>query len=218
MVENMGSKLNHLWFPVTPFEQNCSLVWCEKTAKAVIIDPGALSASLEAEIVERNLIIEGIWLTHGHWDHAGAGKYYADKYGVKIIGPHIEDSFLLESLPAQAARFGLSSDTEAFLPDRWLNEGEVLNLGEFSFEVLHCPGHTPGHIVFIEKTARKAWVGDVLFNGSIGRTDFPRGNFEDLISSIKTKLLPLGDDIEFYPGHGSPSNFGRERKHNPFLQ
>ncbi|WP_093317722.1 MBL fold metallo-hydrolase [Thorsellia anophelis] len=210
--------MQYLWFPVTPFEQNCSLIWCSVTNEAVIVDPGGSSPELEKKITELNLSIKAIWLTHGHWDHAGAGKYYADKYNIEILGPHIEDTFLFESLPEQAARFGLSSETEAYLPSKWLKEGDSVEIGKLKFDVLHCPGHTPGHIVFIEKTQGKAWVGDVLFNGSIGRTDFPRGNTADLLSSIKNKLLPLGDDIEFYPGHGSSSTFGREKRYNPFLK
>lgn len=218
MVTQASNSINHLWFPVTPFEQNCSLIWCTATKEAVIVDPGGVSAQLEKTLTDLNLNLKAIWLTHGHWDHAGAGKHYADKYQVDIIGPHIEDTFLLQSLPEQAARFGLSADTQSYLPTRWLTEGDSVQVGNLTFDVLHCPGHTPGHIVFIEKTQRQAWVGDVIFNGSVGRTDFPRGNTADLIASIKNKLLPLGDDIEFFPGHGTSSTFGREKIYNPFLK
>ncbi|MFC0180387.1 MBL fold metallo-hydrolase [Thorsellia kenyensis] len=210
--------MSYLQFPVTPFEQNCSLVWCEQTRKAVIIDPGSRSLALENAIIENNLIIAAVLLTHGHWDHAGAGKLYADKYQVPINGPHFEDKFLLECLPDQAARFGLSAETEAYEPTSWLNEGDVFILGELTFEILHCPGHTPGHIVFVEKNTQHTWAGDVLFRGSVGRTDFPRSNSQDLIQSIKNKLLPLGQDMRIFPGHGPMTTIGIEEKSNPFLK
>lgn len=202
--------------PVTPFAQNCSLVSCPKTGKAAFIDPGGDIDHLEAVLQESGLVLEKILLTHGHIDHCGEARMLADRLGVPIEGPHREDAFWIDQLPVQGQMFGFPP-LAAFAPDRWLEDGETVTVGEEVLEVVHCPGHTPGHVVFISLSDRLAFVGDVLFAGSIGRTDFPRGNHGDLIRAIQERLLPLGDDIEFVPGHGPMSSFGEERRSNPFL-
>jgi len=202
--------------PVTPYQQNCSLVWCKHTGKAALIDPGGEEDRLLKAVALAGVKLDMLLLTHGHLDHVGAAKKLSAQWGIPILGPHREDAFLLDSLPEQAQRFGFPP-AQAFTPDRWLEDGEQIKLGEQRFEVLHCPGHTPGHLVFYNPTARLAFVGDVLFQGSIGRTDFPRGNLADLIRSIRETLFPLGDDIAFVPGHGPMSTLGDERLHNPFV-
>lgn len=202
--------------PVTAFQENCSIIWCESTKDAAIIDPGGEPELLKKAIEKLALKVTKILLTHGHLDHVGAAKELANFYQVKILGPQEEDQFLLDNLPQQCVQFGFPF-CEAFEPDSWLNEGDTVDVGNISFDVLHCPGHTPGHIVFVNKIAKIAFVGDVLFNNSIGRTDFPRGNYSDLIASIKNKLFPLGDDITFVSGHGPISTFGYERMNNQFL-
>ncbi|KAB7897705.1 MBL fold metallo-hydrolase [Rouxiella sp. S1S-2] len=203
--------------PVTAFSQNCSVIYCPKTNQAAVVDPGGDAEKIKAEVAALGVNITQVLLTHGHLDHVGAAAELAAHYQVPIIGPHKEDAFLLEGLPEQARMFGLEH-CAAFTPDTWLAEGDVVKVGEESLSVLECPGHTPGHIVFINDAARFAVSGDVIFKGGVGRSDFPRGNHEDLINAIKTKLLPLGDDIVFLPGHGPMSNLGHERKTNPFLQ
>jgi len=202
--------------PVTDYQQNCSLVWCSETNKAALIDPGGDVDILLRAVREEGVQLEKLLLTHGHLDHVGGAKLIAEQLNIPIIGPHQADAFWLELLPSQAEMFGFP-DLEAFVPSRWLQEGEQVTVGNELFDVLHCPGHTPGHIVFYNAASRVAFVGDVLFQNSIGRSDFPRGNYDALISSIKEKLLPLGDDVVFIPGHGPLSTFGREREHNPFL-
>lgn len=202
--------------PVTAFEENCTIVWCEKTLQAAIIDPGGEFELLTRAVEKLQVNITKILLTHGHLDHVGAAKALADHYQVKIYGPQREDRFLLDSLSQQSVQFGFPF-CASFEPDVWLNENDKVQIGEVNLAVLHCPGHTPGHIVFINHQQKIAFVGDVLFKNSIGRTDFPRGNYSDLMSSIKHKLLPLGDDIIFIPGHGAMSTFGEERINNPFL-
>ncbi len=202
--------------PVTAFSQNCSVIYCPQTQQAAVVDPGGDAEKIKHEVSALGVTITQVLLTHGHLDHVGAAAEIAAHYQVPIIGPHREDAFLLESLPQQARMFGLE-DCAAFTPDRWLEEGDMVKVGEESLAVLECPGHTPGHIVFINDAARFAVSGDVIFKGGVGRSDFPRGNHEDLINSIKTKLLPLGDDIVFLPGHGPMSTLGYERLHNPFL-
>ncbi|MDD4880497.1 MAG: MBL fold metallo-hydrolase [Gallionellaceae bacterium] len=202
--------------PVTPFQQNCTLVWCEATGKAALIDPGGEPESLLAAIEQHGLTLDKLLLTHGHIDHVGAAGSLSERLGIAIEGPQAEDAFLLDALPRQGAMFGFPH-VEPFRPDRWLNEGDRVTVGEVEFEVLHCPGHTPGHVVFFQPGERLAFVGDVLFKGSIGRSDFERGDHNALIRSIREKLWPLGDDVKFIPGHGTASTFGWERHHNPFV-
>ncbi|XBS71089.1 MBL fold metallo-hydrolase [Acerihabitans sp. KWT182] len=202
--------------PVTAFSQNCSLLWCEKTGDAALVDPGGEAAKIIADVSARAVTIKQILLTHGHLDHVGAAAELAAHYGVPIIGPQREDRFLLDALPEQSRMFGLD-DCQPFTPDQWLEEGDEVRIGEDRFEILHCPGHTPGHIVFYHRDAHIIMMGDVLFKGGVGRSDFPRGSHQALINSIRTKLLPLGDDIAFIPGHGAMSTLGHERLTNPFL-
>lgn len=202
--------------PVTAFAQNCSLVWCDETNEAALIDPGGDIPVLLAAIEERGLTLKALWLTHAHIDHAGATGTLARTHGVPIIGPHPGDQFWIDALPQQSQMFGFPQ-AEPFAPTQWLKDGDTVTIGQHTLQVLHCPGHTPGHVVLFEPVTRHAFVGDVLFAGSIGRTDFPGGNHADLINAIKGKLLPLGDDITFTPGHGPESTFGEERLYNPYL-
>ncbi len=209
--------------PVTPLQQNCTLLWEEATKRAVVVDPGGDAPEIMRGIEHLGLKVEALWLTHGHLDHAGGAKALKaaleERQGddVPLIGPDARDRFLLEGIEESARRFGLSG-LENVLPDRWLAEGETLTLGPLRFDVLHCPGHTPGHVVFVERARRFAILGDVLFRGSVGRTDFPYGDHAALIGAIRAKLLPLGDDIIFLCGHGEGSTLGIERRTNPFLQ
>lgn len=202
--------------PVTPYAQNCSLVWCERTGAAALIDPGGDVDRLLAAVDQAGVRLEKLLLTHGHLDHVGGALELARGLGLPILGPHAADAFWLDALPRQAEMFGFPP-AAAFTPDRWLEHGDHVELGETRLDVLHCPGHTPGHIVFFDAAARLAFVGDVLFRDSIGRTDFPRGNHADLIAAIRDRLFPLGDDVAFVPGHGPISTFGRERRLNPFV-
>ncbi len=202
--------------PVTPYQQNCSLIWCEHSRRAALVDPGGDVELLLAAVKKADVILERLLLTHGHLDHVGGAHELSQRLGLPIIGPHPDDAFLFASLPVQAERFGFPPAT-AFTPTQWLNDGEDVALGEVTLRVIHTPGHTPGHVVLFDPDSRHAFVGDVLFKGSIGRTDFPRGNYNDLIHSIRDKLFPLGDDIAFIPGHGPMSTFGHERRNNPFV-
>lgn len=202
--------------PVTPYQQNCSLVWCETTGLGAFIDPGGEADRLIRATEAAGVKVDKIILTHGHIDHVGAAPELARRLDVPIYGPGEDDAFLLDNLSRQSEMFGFPH-CPVFRPDHWLSEGDVIQVGEVALEVLHCPGHTPGHMVLFQRESRHAFVGDVLFEGSIGRTDFPRGNHRDLIVSIKTKLFPLGDDIAFVPGHGGMSTFGEERRYNPFV-
>ena len=201
--------------PVTPYLQNCSLVW-DRTGHAALIDPGGETERLLAEISARNLTLEKVLLTHGHLDHVGAADELRTRFGIPIEGPERTEQFWLDALPQQAQMFNFPP-AQAFTPDRWLNDGDVVQVGTLHFDVLHCPGHTPGHVVFFERAAKVAFVGDVLFKGAIGRTDFPRGQHATLITAIREKLWPLGDDVQFVPGHGAMSTFGDERRTNPFV-
>jgi hydroxyacylglutathione hydrolase len=203
--------------PVTPYQQNCSLIWCEKTRQAALIDPGGDIEVLLAQVKKRCLHLEKLLLTHGHLDHAGSARQLADMLDIPLIGPHRADEFWFNLLPKQAEMFRFEH-VDPFLPDQWLEDGMTVTVGEESLSVLHCPGHTPGHVVFYHAGIKTAFVGDVLFQGSIGRTDFPQGDYDALIRCIKEKLFPLGDDIVFIPGHGPLSTFGAERVSNPFLQ
>ncbi|WP_321785657.1 MBL fold metallo-hydrolase [Paraburkholderia sp. J94] len=202
--------------PVTPFQQNCSLLVCEATNRAAVVDPGGDLERIEAEIANQGVQLEKVLLTHGHLDHCAGAKALADKFGVPIEGPQEDERFWIDQLPEQSVRFGFGH-AQAFEPDRWLANGETVRFGDEEMEVYHCPGHTPGHVVFFSRPHRLALVGDVLFAGSIGRTDFPRGNHADLIRSIREKLWPLGDDVTFVPGHGPVSTFGEERRSNPYV-
>jgi len=202
--------------PVTPLQQNCTIVWCARTLKAAVIDPGGEIPRLMQAIADQGLTLEKIWITHGHLDHAGGTAALKALTGVPIEGPHPDDAFWIDQIDASGARWGMP-EARGFTPDRWLHDGDKVTLGETEFEVYHCPGHTPGHVIFFHRQARFAQVGDVLFQGSIGRTDFPRGNHADLIAAITGKLWPLGDDVRFVPGHGPMSSFGQERRSNPFV-
>ncbi len=202
--------------PVTPFQQNCSILWCEKTRAAAIVDPGGDVERILAGVRELDLKVVKLLITHGHLDHAGGAASLAAQLGVPIEGPQEEDSFWLKQLPQQGQMFG-GPQVAAFTPDRWLADGDTVSFGEVTLSVLHCPGHTPGHVVFYSAADKLAIVGDVLFQGSIGRTDFPRGDHDALIRSIRDKLWPLGDDVAFIPGHGPMSSFGAERRDNPYV-
>ena len=199
--------------PVTPFEQNCSLLWCTKTMRGVLIDAGGDLDRLKLAIERAGITVEKLLVTHGHMDHCGLTGMLARDLGVPIEGPHPDDLFWIESLAEP--RYGVPSET--FTPDRWLADGDTVSFGEITMDVIHCPGHTPGHVIFHHAPSHLAVVGDVLFKGSIGRTDFPRGNHQDLLDSITQKLWPLGDDVTFICGHGPTSTFGHERATNPFV-
>tara|TARA_Y100001934_G_scaffold273746_1_gene364574 strand:- start:770 stop:1414 length:645 start_codon:yes stop_codon:yes gene_type:complete len=200
---------------VTPFEQNASILFCSETNKCAIVDPGGDIHILLELLKNHNLVPERVLLTHGHIDHAGGATEISEILNVEIHGPHIDDKFLLDELQKQGEMFGLQSKN--CNPDKWLNEGDVVMVGNQKLEVYFCPGHTPGHIIFFNKKVNLAIVGDVLFNGSIGRTDLPGGNYNQLIESVKNKLWPLGDDVDFIPGHGPVSTFKVERNSNPFV-
>ncbi|KEY90917.1 hypothetical protein CF67_08002 [Candidatus Photodesmus blepharus] len=203
--------------PVTSFSQNCSIVWCDETMEGIVIDPGGNVEKLSVLIQKLQVNVLYLTLTHGHLDHVGGTKALAEVLGgVEIVGPHKDDNFWLRGLKNQSQIFNFPL-TEAFKPNRWLTDGDQIKFGNQVLDVLHTPGHTPGHVVFFNENEKLAFVGDVLFNGSIGRTDFPKGDFDALINSIKMKLLPLGDSIRFVPGHGPESTFGHERNSNPFL-
>ena len=201
---------------VTPFQQNCSVFWCEETMKGAVVDPGGDLEQIEAAIKESGATIEKILLTHGHVDHAAAAGALAERLGVPIEGPHIGDKFLIDGLPDQAAKYGFG-DAEPFQPTLWLDQGDTVMVGNLKLDVKHCPGHSPGHVIFNIEAFKVAIVGDVLFQGSVGRTDLPGGDHDALINSIRTQLWPLGDDITFVPGHGAASTFAIERQRNPFV-
>ena len=210
------AKAGAMIVPVTAFEQNCTLLWCTATQKAVVIDPGGDVPKIQAAIKQANVTVQKIWITHGHIDHVGGAADLRDALKVEIEGPHLADKFLLDNVVESGKRFGITGVRD-FAPERWLEEGEQVSIGELTFDILHCPGHSPGSVVFFNKEIRFAHVGDVLFNGSVGRTDLPGGNHATLIRSIKEKLLPLGDDVGFICGHGAGSRIGHERMTNPFL-
>ena len=202
--------------PVTPLQQNCSLIWDTQTREAVFVDPGGDADMLMGALQHYGLTLKEMWLTHGHLDHAGAAADLRERTGAPIIGPHKDDQFWLDQIESSAARYGVTG-LRNVTPDRYLEDGETLTLGDTTFDVAHTPGHTPGHVVIHNRDAKIAFVGDVLFKGSIGRTDFPRSNHEQLIASITEKLWPLGDDMRFIPGHGDGTTFGYERRTNPYV-
>jgi hydroxyacylglutathione hydrolase len=201
--------------PVTPLQQNCTLLWCTETMKGAFVDPGGDLDRLKAAAAQAGVMIEKILVTHGHIDHCGQAGLLADELGVPIEGPHEEDLFWISRLEEDGHRYGING--RPFTSDRYLVDGDTVTVGKLTFNVRHCPGHTPGHVIFHHPESKLAIVGDVLFQGSIGRTDFPRGNHQDLVDAITRKLWPMGDDTHFVPGHGPMSTFGHERATNPFV-
>jgi len=208
--------LHYETIPVTPFQQNCSVVWEDVGMTAAIIDPGGDLDVLQSACKQLGVKLVVIWITHAHIDHAGGTAELADKLQLPIIGPHPGDQFWIDGLKDAAASYGFAP-SRAFTPTRWLADGDTVTLGAHTLQVRHCPGHTPGHVVFYSPEIQRAFVGDVLFAGSIGRTDFPQGNHQDLLDSITQRLWPMGDDTVFIPGHGPESTFGRERRSNPYV-
>lgn len=202
--------------PVTPYQQNCSVIKCLTTGRAAVVDPGGDVERIMGAVEQMEATVEKVILTHAHMDHCAAADVLRQQLEVPIEGPHEGDAFWLEKLPEWCRMSGFPH-TDSFMPDRWLQQDDRVSVGEQILEVMHCPGHTPGHVVFYYRPQKVAWVGDVLFQGSIGRTDFPMGDHEQLIASIRGKLFPLGDDITFIPGHGPTSTFGEERRTNPFV-
>lgn len=203
--------------PVTPFSQNCSIIWCEETMEAAAVDPGGDLARINEAIGNSGAKLTKILITHGHLDHAGGADELSKQHGVPIEGPHKGDDYWIEGIPEHAAKYGWDGGARSFSPDRWLEGGDTCTVGNVTLDVYHCPGHTPGHVVFVDPKDKVAFVGDVLFKGSIGRTDFPGGDFDTLITSITTNLWPRGNDITFVSGHGPLSTFGEERHTNPFV-
>ncbi len=201
--------------PVTPLQQNCSLLWCTKTMRGALVDPGGDLPRLRDAIAKTGVTIEKILVTHGHIDHCGEAGTLARELGVPIEGPHEADRFWISRLDDDGRKYGIAGSV--FEPDRWLVNGDKVTVGEVELDVIHCPGHTPGHVVFHHAPSHLAIVGDVLFKGSIGRTDFPMGNHQDLIDAITQRLWPLGNDTLFVPGHGETSTFGHERKTNAYV-
>jgi glyoxylase-like metal-dependent hydrolase (beta-lactamase superfamily II) len=202
--------------PVTPFQQNCSLLVCDETRRAAVVDPGGDLDRVLAAADQLGVTLEKILVTHGHLDHCGATADLSERFQLPVEGPHTADRFWIDQLPQAGARYGFPP-LKAFTPGRWLQDGDRVQVGNVELEVRHCPGHTPGHVIFFNAESRVAWVGDVLFRGSIGRTDFPRGDYATLIRSITTQLWPLGCDVAFVPGHGPMSTFGEERRSNPYV-
>lgn len=207
----------YLTLPVTPFAQNCSIVWCDETSRAAVIDPGGELDRILKAVESHGLTLEQIWLTHAHIDHAGGTAELAERLQIPIVGPHVGDQFWIDALADQSRMFNFPL-SKPFKPNRWLNDGDTVQVGHCELTVRHCPGHTPGHVVFHSATAQRAFVGDVLFAGGIGRTDFPGGDFDTLIDSIRGRLWPMGNQTVFIPGHGPESTFGQERARNPYVR
>ncbi|MFB9948058.1 MBL fold metallo-hydrolase [Rhizobium puerariae] len=204
--------------PVTPFQQNCTILFDDETREGVVIDPGGDVPTILQVVEENGITLKEIWLTHGHIDHAGGADELREALGIRVIGPHEADLPLLQRLETQAGKFGVKMAVRNVMPDRWLNEGDTVSFGDHVFEVFHCPGHAPGHVIYYNRKQKFAHLGDVLFNGSIGRTDLPGGDHEALLASIRDKVLPLGDDVGFICGHGPGGRIGDERRSNPFLR
>jgi len=204
--------------PVTPFQQNCTIFFDDETREGVVVDPGGDVSLIEETIRQNRLTIREIWITHGHIDHAGGADELREMLGVAVVGPHRDDLPLLEKLEVQAKSFGVTMEARNLVPDRWLEDGDTVSFGEHAFEVYHCPGHAPGHVIFFNRAQNFAHLGDVLFNGSVGRTDLPGGDHATLIASIRDKVLPLGDKVGFLCGHGPGGRIGEERRTNPYLQ
>lgn len=215
MTETKQPPMRAAILPVTPLQQNCSLIWCTKTMKGALVDPGGDLAMLKAAVAKSGVTLEKILVTHGHIDHCGEAGVLAKELGLKIEGPHEADRFWIARLDEDGRKYGING--EVFEPDRWLSDGDTVTVGDLTLDVIHCPGHTPGHVVFYHAPSKFAIVGDVLFQGSIGRTDFPMGNHQHLLDAITGKLWPLGSDVTFIPGHGPISTFGQERKTNQFV-
>jgi hydroxyacylglutathione hydrolase len=211
----MSPPLQAAIIPVTPLQQNCSLIWCTRTMRGAFVDPGGDLPKLRQAVAQTGVTIEKILLTHGHIDHCGSAGIFAEELGVAIEGPHADDIFWISRLTEDGARYGVAG--QPFEPSRWLVDGDTVTVGDLTFDVRHCPGHTPGHVVFHHPESKLAIVGDVLFQGSIGRTDFPRGNHQQLLDSITQRLWPMGGDTAFVPGHGPMSTFAHERANNPFV-
>lgn len=208
--------LQYKIIPVTPFQQNCTLFWCDETMEGAVIDPGGDFSLIQSEISKHNIVLTKVLLTHAHIDHAGATHKVSSFYNIPIEGPHKEDQFWIDLIPEQKERFGFN-EADFFEPDRWLNQNDKVTFGNIELEVYFCPGHTPGHVIFFHRESKLAQVGDVLFKGFIGRTDFPKGDHATLIHSIRNNLFLLGDDVKFIPGHGPMSTLGEERRSNPFV-
>ena len=202
--------------PVTPFQQNATVLWCPETMRAAVVDPGGDLDRILDVVRREGLTLERVLVTHGHIDHAGGVADLAERSGVPIEGPHLDDRFWIDGMPQQSRMFGFPA-VRSFTPDRWLTGGDTVQVGNQLLSVIHCPGHTPGHVCFYHEPSHLVIVGDVLFQGSIGRTDFPKGDYDTLIASIRERLLPLGDDVAFIPGHGPMSSFGEERRYNPYI-
>ena len=213
--QHSDTGLGGMVVPVTPLQQNCSILWCTKTNKAAVVDPGGDLENILGVVEQNSVELEKILVTHAHIDHAGGVAELAERFELPVEGPHPEDQFWIDRLEEAGGKYGISA--RSFVPERWLDGNDTVTIGEQMLEVRHCPGHTPGHVIFYHEPSQLAAVGDVLFQGSIGRSDFPRGNYGQLVESIVSQLWPLGDDVTFIPGHGQLSTFGHERKTNPFV-